>query len=89
MRDAINATSIGFGKMIGGLKNVEGQMMRRKKEKRDKFPGYEELGRDSVYEGCQLGIPVGATDIAFEIDYSDCYYECDRPSYDIYFLKKR
>lgn len=62
---------------------------RKKEEKKDKFPGYEELSRESVWEGDRFPVPQGATDVAFEMDYSGCWYESDRPTNYIYFLKKK
>ena len=43
----------------------------------------------SKNEGSKYEIPAGAEFYELEIDYSGCYYEGDRPTYNISFYKKK
>jgi hypothetical protein len=62
------------------------ELVMKKKEKTEEF---ETLGVANVIDYGKTPIPEGATDFYLEADYSNCYYEGDRPDYIVTFYKKK
>ena len=58
-------------------------------KKKEKVEEFETLGVANVIDYGKTPIPEGATDFYLEPDYSNCYYEGNRPDYIVTFYKKK
>jgi len=56
-------------------------------KKKEKKVEYEEIGQCYADSYSKCDIPEGATHFELKVDYSNCYYESDTPSYTMYFFK--